>query len=217
MISGWVKRDDYSTNISSPGFERDQKYRGYLETRKLGSSDLRGLKKNSMRLLRHSASQLLRQDRTTDTGSVLWRCADLPGSGSSTHPVQKVWESETGEAPMAGKQSLLYETVFLLRWEKVSCHDRQGCGKRTETGLACGKGIGQGVHAGTASEKSSGCAPCIGIDEISLRKGHIYRIVVSDLERGKTALRRAWICSTSCLDQRRQRRQRRYNYSERLK
>ncbi len=25
----------------------------------------------------------------------------------------------------------------------------------------------------------------IGIDEISLRKGHIYRIVVSDLERGK--------------------------------
>ena len=25
----------------------------------------------------------------------------------------------------------------------------------------------------------------IGIDEISLRKGHTYRIVVSDLERGK--------------------------------
>lgn len=160
MISGWVKRDDYWTNISSPGFERDQKYRGYLETRKLGSSDLRGLKKKSMRLLRHRASQLLRQDRTTDTGSVLWGCADLPGSGSSTRPVQKVWESKTGEAPMAGKQSLLYETVFLLRWEKVSCHDRQGCGKRTETALACGKGNGQGVHAGTASEKSSGCTPC---------------------------------------------------------
>ena len=44
----------------------------------------------------------------------------------------------------------------------------------------------------------------IGIDEISIRKGHTYRIVVSDLQRqrpiwfgGRTAPKRAWTCSTS--------------------
>ncbi len=44
----------------------------------------------------------------------------------------------------------------------------------------------------------------IGIDEISIRKGHTYRIVVSDLIRGRpiwfgerTAKRRAWRCSTT--------------------
>src|SRR5271163_1544077 len=40
----------------------------------------------------------------------------------------------------------------------------------------------------------------IGIDEISIRKGHIYRIVVSDGARSgsgaKIARRRAWICSS---------------------
>jgi transposase len=43
-----------------------------------------------------------------------------------------------------------------------------------------------------------------GIDEISIRKGHTYRIVVSDLIRrrpiwfgGRTAKRRAWRCSTT--------------------
>ena len=159
MIYRWAKRDDYWTNISSPDFDRDLKYRGYLETRKLVSSDLIGLKKNSMRLLRHLASQLLRQDRTADTGSVLRGCPDLPTSGSSASPVREVRESETGEAPMAGKQSLLYETILLLRGAEMSSHDRQGCSKRIETGLARGKSIRQRVHAGTASEKSCGCAP----------------------------------------------------------
>lgn len=160
MICRWAKRDDYWTNISSPDFDRDLKYRGYLETQKHVLSNLRGIKKNGMWLLWHLASQLLRQDGTTDTGSILWGYADLPGSGSSASPVQEVRESETGEIPMVGKESLLYETILLLRGAEMSSHDRQGCSKRTETGLARGKSTGQRVHAGTASEKSSGCAPC---------------------------------------------------------
>src|SRR4030065_1149143 len=135
MICRWEKRDDYWTNTSSPGFARDLKYRGYLETRGLGLSDLIGHKKNYMRLLRDYSPELLRQDSTTDTGSVLWGCTDLSGGGGSTSSVQKVWESETGETPMVGKQSFLHEAVFLLCGEKVSCHDRQGRGKRTETAL----------------------------------------------------------------------------------
>jgi transposase len=50
----------------------------------------------------------------------------------------------------------------------------------------------------------------IGIDEISLRKGHTYRIVVSDLLRrrppsgleAKTARRRAWMLSMNALERR---------------
>ena len=154
MICRWARRDDYWTNISSLDIERDLKYRGYLETRKHVLSDLRGLKKNSMWQLREDAPELLRQDGTTDTGSVLWGFPYLPGSGSSASPVQEVWESETGEIPMVGKESLLYETILLLRGAEMSSHDRQGCSKRTEAGLARGKSIGERVHAGTAPEKS---------------------------------------------------------------
>src|SRR5450756_778150 len=153
MICGWSKRDDYWTSISSPDFGRDQKYWGYLETRKRGLSVLRGVKKNDMRLLRYPASQLLRQGSATDTGSVLWGCPDLPGSGSQTGSVQAVWEGETGETALAVEQSLLHEAVLLLRGTEVSCHDYQGRGKRAEAGLACGQGLGQRIHAGTASKE----------------------------------------------------------------
>src|ERR1039458_5656512 len=100
MICGSSKRDDYSTSISSPDFGQCLKYRGYLETRKHVLSVLSGVKKNDMRLLRHCASQLLRQGSATDAGSVLWECPDLPGSGSPTGSVQKVWKSETGETSL---------------------------------------------------------------------------------------------------------------------
>jgi hypothetical protein len=67
--------------------------------------------------------------------------------------VQTVWKSETGEASLVGKQSLLHEPVFLLRGEEVPKHDRLGCCIRSDTGLACGQGIGEGVHAGTTATR----------------------------------------------------------------
>src|ERR1035437_291193 len=158
MIYGWIKRDAYWMNISFPGFDREREYRGYLVTRKHVLSVLRGVKKNCMRLLRHRTFQLLRQDSATDTGSVLWGCQDLSGSGRPTGSVQEVWKSETGETAVAGKQSLLYESVFLLCGPEVSNNDHQGCSHRVETGLAHGQGLGQRVHAGTVAAQSSGSA-----------------------------------------------------------
>ena len=141
MICGWKKRDDYWTNIGSPDFGRDLKYGGYLAIREHGLSGLRGLKKNCMRLLRHRASQLLRQDSETYTGHVLRGCPNLSGSGSSAGSLQTVWQSEKGKTSLVGKQPLLYEAVFLLCRTQVSGHDHQGCSQRVETGLACSQSL----------------------------------------------------------------------------
>ena len=99
--------------------------------------------------------------------------------------MQEVRYRETGETALAGEQSFLHEAICLLCRTEVSSHDGQRCSERVETGLAHGKDTGKGVHAGAVAAQSGGSARAIGIDEISLRKGHTYRIVVSDLERGK--------------------------------
>lgn len=44
MISGGEKREDYWTNIGSPDFDCDLRYRGYLETQGQGASDSSRLK-----------------------------------------------------------------------------------------------------------------------------------------------------------------------------
>src|SRR5450756_1858906 len=158
MITGWENRDDYWTNTTSPGFGRDLKYRGYLEIRALGSSDLRGSKKNDLRMLRYGTSEPLRQESAADTGSVLWECPDILGSGGTESQVQEVRDSETRETALAGEQSFLHEAICLLRGTEVSSHDGQGCSKRVETGLARGKGTGKGVHAGTVAAQFGGSA-----------------------------------------------------------
>jgi hypothetical protein len=45
IITGWQNKDDYWTNTTSPGIDRDQKYRGYLAIRALGLSSSKGSKK----------------------------------------------------------------------------------------------------------------------------------------------------------------------------
>ena len=83
MITLWERRDDYWTNTTSLGFDRDLKYRGYLEIRALGLSGLREFKKNDLRMLRRGTSEPLRQESAADTGSVLWVCPDIPGGGGT--------------------------------------------------------------------------------------------------------------------------------------
>ena len=160
MISGWEKREAYLTNTDSLDFVRGMTYMGYLETRRHGLSDLSGYKKNGMRLLWHCTSELLRQEGAANTGPVLRGRPYIPGSRSPAGSVQTVQKGETGEAYVAGGQSILHEAVFLLRGAEVPGHDRHGCGQRTETGLAHRKNPGERVHAGAASAQSCGNPPC---------------------------------------------------------
>src|SRR4030042_1543300 len=160
MISGWGNREAYLTNTDSLGFVRGLTYRGYSETRRHGLSDLSEYKKNGMRLLWRRTSELLRQEGAANTGPVLRGRPYILRSGSQVGSVQTVQQGETGEAHVAGGQSLLYEGVFLLRGAEVPGHDRHGCGQRTETGLAHRKNPGERVHAGAASAQSCGSTPC---------------------------------------------------------
>src|SRR3989338_10041228 len=81
MIIGWEKIGNCWTNIGSPDFVREQKFRGYLETRRHGLLDLSGLKKNSMREMWHDSSESLRREGSPNTGFILWECEDISGSG----------------------------------------------------------------------------------------------------------------------------------------
>ena len=160
MISGWEKREAYRTNTSSPDSVRALKYGEYSEIRRHGLSGLSGLKKNEMWLLRQVTSKLLRQESAADTRPVLRRRPYIPGSGSPQGTVQAVRQSEAGETPLAGKQPLLYQEVFLLCRKEVPGNDDQGRGERTETGLAQRKDPGEGLHAGAAEAQPCGSAPC---------------------------------------------------------
>ena len=101
MISEWEKRDDCWTNIDSPGLVREQKLRGYLETRRPVLLDLSGYKKNGMRVLWKDSLESLRQEGTSGTGFILWRCTDLPGSGGAASIMSEVWKREAGKTGMA--------------------------------------------------------------------------------------------------------------------
>ncbi len=70
----------------------------------------------------------------------------------------EVWKGETGGDRMAIRQSILHEAIFLLCGAEMPGHDHQGCGERTETGLAHRKNPGERVPAGAVAAQSGGSA-----------------------------------------------------------
>ncbi len=70
---------------------------------------------------------------------------------------------------MAGGQPVLHQALRLLCGTALPEYDDQRCRR--------------GSPAQLEDDQRPRCAVYVGIDEISIRKGHTYRIVVSDLER----------------------------------
>ncbi len=186
MICKWARRDDYWTNISSPDFDRDQKYRGHLETRKLVSSDLRGVKKKQ-----HVATAERYTGATTTKQY----------GGYGTCPVGMpgyIWMWRFGgllcrRCGKVKREKLPWLANNPFYTKRFSYYVGRKCRAMTVKDVA--KELKLDWHAVKALEKeymqeqlrrNPVAAPrAIGIDEISLRKGHTYRIVVSDLERGR--------------------------------
>ncbi len=144
------KTDDCWMNIDIPDFIHEQRYTGYLEIPRQGSSSLSDVKKNDLRMLRYGTGELLRQDGAKDTRFVLRGCTNLSGGGSTPGTVPEVWSCEAGETGFYCGQSVLYKAVCLLCRTEVSDDDDTGCSQRIEPELAHGQGVGQRIHEKTA-------------------------------------------------------------------
>src|ERR1035437_6226086 len=93
-------------------------------------------------------------------------------------------QGEARAARFPGGQPALYEALCPLRGPALSAGDDQGHCRGAEARLGYGQDVGEAVHASPARPRAGRPGPkAIGIDEISIRKGHSYRIVVSDLIR----------------------------------
>jgi len=121
--------------------------------------------------------------RSAEFGTCLRRYADLPGRGSPSGLVLPVQESETRKAGLAGRLSLLYQAVCFLRGP--SCRDSsiRDVAKELHLDWKTVKSLEKQYMREQVRRKGAPRPKVLGIDEVSLRKGHTYRMVVSDLER----------------------------------
>ena len=183
MIMEWKKRGVYWTNIVSPDFIQRPGLKGYLEIQRHVLSCLSGLKKKGIRLLWDGASELLRLEGAVDTGFILWREADLFGSGGSAYSMSEMREGETGGNRMAIGKSVLHKAVCFFRRTEVWVATIQDVANETRLDWKTVKELDKQYMEEQLRRAGVSSPRVIGIDEVSIRKGHTYRIVVSDLER----------------------------------
>ena len=132
MIGLWQKRGGYWTSTDSPGFVPRPQSRGYSETRRPGSSVLKGVKKNGVRMLRDGPSEFLRPQGAAYPGPALRRDACLSGGGGPQSQVSEVWQGEAREASLAFGQPFLYKAFRFFRGKTVPEDDHSGRCQRGE-------------------------------------------------------------------------------------
>ncbi len=150
MINGCRNESACWMHTDSPGLLQGPLSRGYSATRRPVSSGLNGVKKNSVRQLRHNVPEFLRPEDAACSGPVVRGYANPSGGGGPQGSVSTVRHGEAGKVSMACEQPILHEAVCLVCGAAMQGEYRKGSSKGAQTGLEDGEDPGQGVHGRAA-------------------------------------------------------------------
>ena len=132
--------------IGSPVFVPDRECEESLGIPWLASWSWSGEEKKHLRSMRQGTQDLLRPQEAAGSRSSLRRGAHLSGGRDTSPLLQAVWQGETGETRLAGRQSFLHQAIRVLCREAMPRLQYQGCGQRTPPGLAYSQGSGKAIY-----------------------------------------------------------------------
>lgn len=99
--------------------------------------------------------------------------------------MQEVWEGEAGEGAVVGGESVLHEAVCYYVGRKCRAMTIKDVARELRLDWHTVKGLEKEYMEKQLRRNPVAAPEVIGVDEVSLRKGHTYRIVVSDLRRNR--------------------------------
>ena len=89
-------------------------------------SRLNAAEKNSLRRVWPKALELLRQEGSQGSGSFLWRHTGLSGGRGAAGGLYSMRDGPAGATGLARGQSVLHQTLCVLRGKALSSRDHQG-------------------------------------------------------------------------------------------
>jgi len=152
MISACENTDVCGTRIAFQASVRAQRYKASSVIRGPASSVYIGGGKNCLRSLWLLRASLVRPQAAPSPRLGVWRPSDLLEGRDPAYRLQEMRQGEAGEAGLARTQSVLQQTLRLLRGTALPSRDYQGHCQRNASGLVDGQEVRDAVHEGTAPQ-----------------------------------------------------------------
>ena len=183
MVSGCKDIDVCGTPLASPAFVRDLRYEASSVIRRPVFSVSIGGGKNSLRSLRLCQAIMVRSQTALRARLGMWRLSNLLGDRGAPYRLSPVHEGETREAGVACGQSVLQQAVCLFCGTALPGTTIKDVAQETHLDWKTIKELDKQYMREQLRRIGTPAPKVIGVDEIAIRKGHTYRIVVSDLLR----------------------------------
>jgi len=140
------KIEDFGMHIGFLGSSLSTQFWVSSAIPKRGSYGSSGGEKNNLRSLWFDSTHFLRPEDPQSSGLVLRRYADLPGGGDPSGLLSQVSESEARKTGLAGRLSLLYQAICLLRGPSLPRFEYPGRGQGVAFGLEDRQILGEAIH-----------------------------------------------------------------------
>lgn len=183
---GWSsQRDDgdCGTRTRFPDFVLSPLRMACSAIRRRESSCCAGDQKNDLRVLRSGAERLVRSARATRPRTLERPVSDLSAVRYPLSRLSSLRHREARGARVAGGQPVLHAAICDLCRPALPQRDDQGSGPRVrprDRGTV--KTLDKQYMRAHLKRAGTPGSTVIGIDGLTIRKGHTYRIEVSDLE-----------------------------------
>src|SRR5580704_7997833 len=132
-------------------------------------------------MLRSHSDGVVRPQGPPCTRSFVRRHADISGIGGAADRVPPLWQGEAGTARLSGGQSVLHQAFCVLWGQRCRAATIKDVAKDLALDWHTVKALDKQYMEAQLKRVGTPGPQVIGVDEISIRKGHTYRIVVSDL------------------------------------
>ena len=140
------KIEDFGMHIGFLGSSLSTQFLVSSVIPKRGSYGSAEGEKNNLWSLWFDSPYVLRPEDPQSSRLVLRRYADLSGGGDPAGLLSPVRESEARKAGLAGRLSLLYQAICLLRGPSLPGFEYPGRGQRVAFGLEDRQILGEAIH-----------------------------------------------------------------------
>ena len=178
MIWGCENIDNHGTPLASPAFVQAPRCKGFSVIRRPALCTCIGGGKNGLRSLRHDRARVVRSQAALGAGFGVWRLSNLFGDRGASNRLSRCLKVKQEKLEWLADNQFYSKRFAFFVGRRCRATTIKDVAQETHSDWKTIKELDKQYMGEQLRRIGTPTPKVIGVDEIAIRKGHTYRIVI---------------------------------------